>query len=223
MFTHILKHKDYILPKVEECEYKSISIRDMPENKHSHTLGMYINDERMMTSNQIYYHQCYDVLPEYYLAYGNVICTGLGLLYRESMLLVNPKVEKITVIEKSADLIELQYKMNPEIMNNPKLEIINDDANFYKGECDFLSIDHYEIINPDKLANIVEHCIKNIKHETLWFWMLSFYCGSSQEKFYETYYDMRLLYRTLPDLTRLELYEFIMMIRGCLTFNTHSF
>jgi len=39
------------------------------------------------------------------LAEGDCICTGLGFLLRESWLLENPRVTKITVIEKNVVVI----------------------------------------------------------------------------------------------------------------------
>lgn len=72
-----------------------------------------INDNRMFVYN----------------AKGHVLINGLGLGVVLEMLLKKDKVEKITIIENSEDVINL---VGPTYKDNPKVNIIHADAFEYK-------------------------------------------------------------------------------------------
>ena len=55
-------------------------------------------DQRHGQAKQFYSH--------YYLAYGHVICTGLGFGTREQWIASKPEVTKVTVLEKYKEVIE---------------------------------------------------------------------------------------------------------------------
>ena len=102
------------------------------------------------------------------IAKGHVICTGLGFLLREEKLLKKKRVDSVTVIEINKDVIEIQRKLNPKIMD--KLIIINADANTYKGECDTLLLDHFESESNEEIDKMVKQCCKNIRHNRMKYW-----------------------------------------------------
>jgi len=109
-------------------------------------------------------------LSHYKLAYGHVICTGLGFGTRENWLATKPEVTKITVLEKYIEIIDYHKHIGTEWSD--KIEIINCDANEYKGTCDFLSIDHYELDDAQSIIDSVQKVNKNISCDSMWFWML---------------------------------------------------
>jgi len=62
-------------------------------------------------------------------AEGQVLLNGLGLGVALVQILKNPKITKVTVIEKSPDVIKL---VAPTFANNPRVEIIEADAFEYQ-------------------------------------------------------------------------------------------
>ena len=119
-------------------------------------------DQRHGQAKQFYSH--------YKLAKGHVICTGLGFGTREQWLASKPEVTKITVLEKFKEVID--YHKDIGTKWHDKIEIINCDANDYKGSCDFLSIDHYEYDDVLRILDSITKVYKNITCECVWFWML---------------------------------------------------
>ena len=119
-------------------------------------------DEKHGAASQFYSH--------YKLARGHVICTGLGFGTREQWLASKPEVTKITVLEKFKEVID--YHKDIGTKWSDKIEIINCDANDYKGSCDFLSIDHYEYDDVLRILDSIKKVCNNITCESAWFWML---------------------------------------------------
>jgi hypothetical protein len=65
-------------------------------------------------------------------AHGKVVTFGLGLGYYAYMVSEKPQVEKIVVVEKSPDVIELfNTLILPQFPNGKKVEIVNCDAFYY--------------------------------------------------------------------------------------------
>lgn len=160
-----------------------------------------IESKRQMTYIHENYSQFYELYSHTHFAHGHVIASGLGFLLREIMLLENPNVSRIQVLEKSAELIEYHNTYNRDIME--KLEIVNCDANEFVGSCDTFLMDHLEF------SNFVEtfiKCLQNIKCTTSWFWPIELCCPN-----YEKYSQLCLSVATLPKLQRLE-YEMLLEI-----------
>lgn len=67
-------------------------------------------------------------------AHGNVITFGLGIGYFTYMALLNKKVESITVIEKSKEVIDLFKEIKKDFPHAEKIKIINGDAFDYFNE-----------------------------------------------------------------------------------------
>lgn len=210
MISKIVKDKNYIAPLIERIDYKSCEIQSgLLGHKDDRTL--FVDGKNMNYTNLKSLITYYEHLVDYNLAYGHCICTGLGFLIRESLLLSNPKVDKITVLEISQDLIDLQYQMNPKIMNHPKINVICIDANEYIGECDFLSIDHYnDPTNVDEIHDTITKLTKNIKHKVMWYWTLLYDINGFQSV-EKRYASLREKYNTLPKLNFNELLEYILL------------
>lgn len=61
-------------------------------------------------------------------AHGKVITFGLGIGYFTYMALLNKKVESITVIEKSKEVIQLFHQIKNQFPQNDKITILQKDA-----------------------------------------------------------------------------------------------
>jgi len=130
---------------------------------------LYIKGQQWM----LYENNCAQVaqlFSHYYIAEGDVISTGLGFAARELWLLNNPKVKSLTILEKNENIIKYQKKVNPSLFD--KAKIICCDANTYKGECDTLLLDHYELESMNDIIADVKIMCNNIKCNKMWFWHL---------------------------------------------------
>jgi hypothetical protein len=161
------------------------------------------------------HREVFEVYSHFVLAEGHCVCTGMGFLLRESWLLNNKNVSKITVIEKNKDLIDYHYQFNRDIMN--KIEIINMDVYEYKGTCDTLLVDHFEgghILFPSFLRGFNVVC-NNITNERSWMWPMEAILDSCYRDYvglslYELYSNIKKYFdlKTLPDLTEKQLFHF---------------
>ena len=162
---------------------------------------LYVESKRQMTYAYKNYSQFYELYSHTHFAHGHVIASGLGFLLREIMLLENPNVSRIQVLEKSPELIEYHNTHNYDIME--KLEIVNCDANEFVGSCDTFLMDHLEF---DSFVDTFIKCLQNIKCNISWFWPIELCCPN-----YESYLELRHKAPTLPKLQRLE-YEMLLEI-----------
>jgi len=161
-------------------------------------LNLYFNNARQMTTGFNHHSQFFEVYSHTHIAHGHVIASGLGFLFRELMLLENPHVTKITILEKCEELIEYHLKFNCDIMD--QIEVIHCDADTFKGSCDTFLMDHVEY------GNHIDHfknCLNNIQCTNSWFWPIELYCVN-----YDEYSSLRKEISTLPNLQRLE-YELL--------------
>jgi hypothetical protein len=161
-------------------------------------LNLYFDGERQMTTGYNHNSQFFEVYSHSHVAHGHVIGTGLGFLFRELMLLENPHVTKITILEKCEELIQYHLKFNCGIMD--QIEVIHCDADTFEGKCDTFLMDHVE--HGDHLGRF-KNCLNNIQCTTSWFWPIELYCVN-----YDEYSSLRNKISTLPNLQRLE-YELL--------------
>jgi predicted RNA methylase len=178
------------------------------------------NDRQYMAWDTGTNRELFELYNHHQLAKGHCICTGLGFLLRESLLLQNPNVTKITVIEIDNDLIQYHKQFNPEIME--KIEIINCDVYSYKGKCDTLLIDNFEgSLEQFEYEFLYSASIisKNITCDVMWFWPLEYilslhykhYIGLNLEQIYNNikkYFDLD----KLPILSEAELVDFCTIV-----------
>lgn len=163
------------IPKfLKDHNYPNVNI--IPYNKHGVEVreddGIWrlIIDGVQQNLYQSNHSEGFQVYSHYELAYGDVICTGLGFGIREQWIASKPEVTKVMVLERSKELIE--YHKAVGTIWNDKIEIIEADANQYRGNCDFLAIDHYEKIEPAELVKTIETLTNNISCKLMWFWQL---------------------------------------------------
>lgn len=202
-----------------ELGFKKPTIKPYQKNKfsikpESHRYALYHDDVRYMLWNTETNKEIYELYSHYDLAYGHCICTGLGFLFRESWLLTKPEVTKITVLEYSKDVIEYHREHNSEVFN--QLEVIECDANEYKGSCDTLLIDHYmDATNEYNFYLIAKKVCDNIQCKVMWFWPLEqlldrhykYYIGLSLKELYQNIKQYFGLTK-LPDLSEEQLVKY---------------
>lgn len=195
---------NFINPNIFESKYNSASIT---LEKHTYTLR--IDNEVMMQHNPRNNISFSQLMGSVWLAKGKTICTGLGMLLRESMLLSNPLVTEIIVLENSKDLIDLQNIMNPKIMS--QINVVHCDANNYQGECETLLVDHYEDLSQLKIS--VDSVVYNISHKILWFWTL--------ESSVSNYYAQADKYPTIPKLNDKQIKNLVDLYRKSINLHSH--
>ena len=161
----LLKQLNYSPPNIKE--YSGGSLKIVFDESQSN-YQMLVNGHEWTSYNTRTHSQAYEVYSHYYFAKGHCICTGLGLGARESWLLKKEDVSKLTVIEKSEEVIEYHKINNPDLYNN--IEIINIDALEYKGKCDTLLLDHYEQETVNYILTNASQISKNIDCNVMWIW-----------------------------------------------------
>jgi hypothetical protein len=163
----LLEKFNYIPPILKEGKWGNVEIK-----KNGNLYILLVSGEQWFLYREDYHDTAYEVFSHYDLAYGHVICTGMGLGVRENWLINNPKVTKVTVIERSQDLINYHYEINSPFITSPKVEIFKGDARKYKGKCDVLLLDHYELESWEEMLQDVYKCQQNIECDLMWFWPL---------------------------------------------------
>jgi hypothetical protein len=181
-------------PNIVEDTIGSLEVRVL--EKDPDIIVLHVDGVKFFGYNRESKSGVWELYPQYDLAYGHCICTGLGYLIRESWLLTKPEVTKITVLEYSKEVIDYHKKHNPDILE--KLEIIHCDANQYKGDCDCLFIDHFadDVSNLDAFR-IIQTCVANIKHNVLWWWQLDKHVNLN----YNRYQGLRDIFNTIPNIS----------------------
>ena len=179
----------------------AIQINDTVIKQDGSQFSLWYNDTRYMCENIDTMESLKELQSQIDIAKGHVICTGLGFLLREEKLLEKEEVDCVVVIEKNKDVIDIQRKLNPAIMD--KLFIINDDANLYEGKCDTLLIDHFEDYEDNKLP-IVANCCKNIQHKQMLYWDIF-----ADYTRYNQYQELRKQFVTLPNFTSSQFYNYV--------------
>jgi len=163
------------------------------------TIGtIYLDNQMYMRCDSSKNFVYEDILAHNYIAHGHVIATGMGFLIREKLLLDNPKVEKLTVLEISSDLIDYHCKYNKDVID--RIDVVQCDANEYKGSCDVLLVDHHD--DAHHWENYAK-CVENIDHKVSWFWPIEAYVQS-----YSHYKNLMKHWPTLPDLSEEKFTEF---------------
>lgn len=199
-----LKHYNYSPPNIVEDSVGELKVYKGQDGAYYLTVNdepwFKYNPKRLTTVSQVFSH--------YKLAEGHCICTGMGFLAREKWLLTKPSVTKLTVIERSSDLIKYHLKHNKDICD--QIEIINMNANEYKGSCDTLLLDHYEYETWRQILKSVRICNENIQSKTIWWWTLE--SMLNREKV--AYDDLRKEFTNLPKLSTLELSIFRKVYEG---------
>ena len=215
-----LEKLDYVQPVIKPYNKNGVVVyKDKDSRWHL------IVDGVQMMLYTVGHEQALHFYSHYKLALGNVICTGLGFGVREQWLATKPEVNKITVLEKNKSVID--YHKDIGTQWSDKIEIINCNANEYKGTCDFLSIDHYEKEDTKSIIESIKNTEKNIVSYYMWFWLLErwldngyiennkkdfmYYQPWEKNNLKQSYNKLKtfLGLKSLPELTLKELTEFV--------------
>lgn len=112
----------------------------------------------------------WELLGQAELGTGHVICTGLGLGIREQLLLAKPDVTRLTVLERSAGVIQM-HRETSGWMADSRVEVIQCDAENYNGTCDWLLIDHCpDGLSPEVYLGQWQRMGQGIAHCWAWPW-----------------------------------------------------
>jgi len=220
-----LEKLNYAQPVIKPYDKNGVVVCNQHRNS---SWRLTVDGVQMMAYNNDDHAQALHFYSHYKLAFGHVICTGLGFGAREQWLATKPEVEKITVLEKTKEVIDYHRDIGTEWSD--KIEIIHCDANEYKGSCDFLSIDHYaDSAETSDIINSIKTTEKNINCSVMWFFQLEKWLDSgcigieTNEKdyvYYQTFaqYDLYQSYnnfktfcdlKSLPELNAKQLKEFV--------------
>ena len=194
-----LEKLNYVPPVIKPYDKNGVVVyKDKDSRWH-----LTVDGDQMMLYT-VGHEQALHFYSHYKLAFGHVICTGLGFGVREQWLATKPEVTKITVLEKYKSVID--YHKDIGTQWSDKIEIINCDANEYKGSCDFLSIDHYETDDTVNTINKIKTTEKNINCSVMWFWLLERWLESGHivenHKDYDYYHPLEK-----DDLAAASLYQ----------------
>lgn len=173
----LLKQLNYKPPSIKEYEDGNIKVY---YDKKWESYKLTVDGKEWMSYDTKGHSQAYEFYSHQTLAKGHCICTGMGFGVRESWLLRNPNVTKVTVIEKNACVIDYHKWNNSSFLEH--VEVINDDASSYTGECDTLLLDHYESSDPHEVLADASRIVQNIKHDTLWIWPLEAIITSARRR-----------------------------------------
>lgn len=164
----LLQQLNYTSPTLKRGIFESVEIRETEPGYYY----LYINGEPWMAYNTKTHLEAYELYSHYILAEGHVIVTGMGFGARENWILSKPSVTKLTIIELSKDLIDYHKHIGSSFLQDSRVEVINCDASEYKGSCDVLLLDHYEMSNDESVLANVKLVQDNIDCKTMWFWPL---------------------------------------------------
>lgn len=216
----------YQPPEFKEWQHGDLEIVRVPADPNYMVIQH--SGQRWMAYNQRTHEEAAEFFSHYFLARGHVICTGLGFAVRERWLLTRPEVTKLTVIESNADLIRYHRENDSAWIKDPRVEIINADADQYCASCDVLLADHFEGDKFDHTLHSMRILQNNISCEYLWFWPLEriiMHCRKwhsdndepktllTKLQAYEIIRRNHNLYR-LPDLSESRLNMFCMMFHS---------
>jgi hypothetical protein len=196
--NHHFKLPNIIIDKVGEVEVSKTNSR----------IALSVNGVNWMGLNLLDYREVYEFLSHILISKGRVLCSGMGLLLRESWLL--NKGFDITLVEHNIDLINYHKFHNSDICS--KIKIIHDDIHNVLGDFDTVLLDHYEHETQDEIISDVKKILKNIKCNTLWFWPLERLIMNHHHRKsggWEFYQHLRTKIPNLPNLTKDKLFEFI--------------
>lgn len=200
----MIKYSLNNIPHIKEGVFNSIQIKC-----GGNCFLLEYDNKQHMCYNTKTHKELYELINHINLAQGKVITTGLGFGIRESFILLKPEVTQLVVIEKNKDVIDYHKNLNNDFIHDPRLTIINADANEYVDICDVLLIDHYQdgdvLSNIDSWFKIASNVQKNIKSDVTWAWPIEYFLNKHHDEMYSLYYSFKDKIN-LPHLSLNELY-----------------
>jgi hypothetical protein len=161
-----------------------------------------------MVLNLIDFREVYEFFSHVSLSKGKILCSGMGLLLRESWLI--NKGFDVTVVEYNKDVINYHLKNNSEICS--KLTIIHDDIHNIVGKYDTVLLDHYEHESQYEILEDVINLMNKISCDVLWFWPLERFIENHHYRKsggWEFYQYLRKIIPSLPDIPQEQLFDFL--------------
>jgi hypothetical protein len=162
----LLSKLNYIPPKIVTGKFGRMDIT-LNEVKYYY---LTVDGVQWMAYDSVNHVEAYDVYSHYILAEGHVICSGMGFGSRENWLLTKPEVTKLTILEKNAEIFEYHKQIRSPFLSDKRVEVVIGNASDYKGSCDVLLLDHYELQDYSQILADVNTIQKNIECRLLWFW-----------------------------------------------------
>lgn len=181
----------------------SDSIGDMKIYRIGNQIKLSVNGESWMGLNLEDYREVFEFYSQYNLSRGKVLCSGMGLLLRESWLL--SKGVEITLVENNSNIIEYHRKYNPDLCD--RINIIHDDIHNHIGKYDVALLDHYEHEKEDWIIGDVKKIMNNIECDVVWFWPLERIVKKNGGLNY--YEGLRNIIPRLPLLDEVSLRDFL--------------
>jgi hypothetical protein len=203
-----LKKHNFIVPKICLYEDENLEIT-LERSKNPPHFFLYLNTEKYKKDWVTYYpidHSLgYYFFPEYSMAYGHVLVSGLGMNVLPNWIATKPEVTKITVIENNKYLIDYVKEYG---YIDSKIDIIHADANSFIWDCDVFFCDHnygktYSL--DEKSIDYINKLLENIKCDIVWYQRIL----KISDYNYDTYQNLRKLVSKLPDINKekFELYK----------------
>ena len=215
-----MKNVEYYLSKLSDYGFEfpnlpidvvgSMEVKDFPTQKK-----LYVDGKQWMGLNLKDYREVFQFLSHIENSRGKVITTGMGFLLRESWLVKNGF--DVTVLEVNKDIIDYHLKHNLDICS--KLTIINCNAEEFKGSCDTLLLDHYELETNEYILESVIKFKERIDYSHIWFWpierLVDSQCQIQGISDMESYLRIKDKVQGLPDLSppSLDLYLTIWRVK----------
>jgi len=181
----------FIMPNLLLDKIDNVELREV-----SNGLRLFVDNQSWMGINLKDYREVYQFFSHYFLAEGNVLCSGMGLLIRESWLL--SKGINITLVEVNDSIIEYHRKYNSPLLDS--LTLIHGDIHNHHGRYDVVLLDHYEHEKEEWIIEDVKMVMKNIDCDVVWFWPLERICHNNGG--WDFYSNLRKEIPKLPDLNK---------------------
>ena len=179
------------------------SVGDMKVHRYMNQIKLGVNGGSWMGLNLNDYREIFEFYSHYTLSNGKVLCSGMGLLLRESWIL--SKEVEVTLVENNENIIQYHREHNPELCS--KMNIIHGDIHDHKGEYDVVLLDHYEHEKEDWIIGDVKNILENIQCDVVWFWPLERIIRKKGG--WEYYLELKESIPRLPDLDEVSLNDFL--------------
>ena len=203
LYLENLEKFDFRMPNIV---YDTVNSVEVSESNNAVVLST--NGESWMVLNLLNYREVYELFSHISVSKGKILCSGMGLLLRESWLI--NKGFDVTVVEYNKDIIDYHLKHNSHICS--KLTIIHDDIHNIVGKYDTVLLDHYEHESQLEIIDDVISLMDNISCDVLWFWPLERFVESYHYRRtggWEFYQYLRTKIPALPDISYTQLFEFL--------------
>ena len=197
---HLENQYGFVMPNIPLDKINNVELKEVYRG-----LRLFVDNQSWMGIHLHDYREVYQFFSHYTLAKGNVLCSGMGLLIRESWLL--SKGVNITLVEVNDSIIEYHRKHNSPLLNS--LSLIHGDIHNHVGSYDVVLLDHYEHEDEGWIIEDVKNVLKNIHCDVVWFWPLERICFRNGG--WEYYCELR---KEIPQLPNLDKKDFDLFIKN---------